>query len=328
MTFPTEIFNTMEQSIIHELTELLEGGYFTADAKKLNRQYLRNSTYRRNKKVSEDVYKAAIIQGIDKSFSNENHPVNKIWCSKKDHNAIGRIERKEGEYKSKLNSERLAKNYDIAWQTGGGNKPNWFCQIKILTHGEGAVHKKSAQALGDLFWAAVDSKYLEVFQNRNANFIFVWIEGNSLDKRDTGKFLRFNKDNSEMKLIFAPGYHRDLGGTPKGGFGQLRYQNLGEKNSDGSRNRDSETWSNKSTCTVTPNNRTAIKEILAAGTNGTFFRMFNQPGSLYITTRFRQHHTENWSIYVHRLLPNITLRGATSVEKSKFGGGKLFNWIP
>ena len=82
MTFPTEIFSAMEQSIIDELTELLEGGYFDADAKKMNRQYLRNSSYERNRKVSEDVYKAAIIQGIDKSFGNKNHPVNKIWCSK------------------------------------------------------------------------------------------------------------------------------------------------------------------------------------------------------------------------------------------------------
>ena len=41
MTFPTEIFSAMEQSIIDELTELLEGGYFDADAENCSIGFLK-----------------------------------------------------------------------------------------------------------------------------------------------------------------------------------------------------------------------------------------------------------------------------------------------
>ena len=324
-----EVYNRLLESISDELIDLLEGNYMDDKHEKLRKRYILGSDYKKGVSVNEALYKMAVIQGIDKSFPKENHPIKQIWCGKKEHKTIKRIKTKNAEYQSKIRSERMAKNPDIAWRTGAGDKPDWFCQVKILTHGEGSVHKKSAQALGDFFWAAIDRKYLDVFSHRHAEFIFVWIEDKSSKKKDVGKFLQFNKDSGEMQLKLAPGYHKDVPGTPEEGFGELRFQTLNERNQDGSVNVESGPWTNKSTCVVTPNNRTAIKEILAAGTNGTFFRMFNQPGALFINSRFKQFHTEKWGIYIHRLMPNTpTLRGATSVGESPFGGGKLFNWIP
>ena len=324
-----EVYNRLLESISDELIDLLEGNYMDDKHEKLRKRYILGSDYKKGVSVNEALYKMAVIQGIDKSFPKENHPIKQIWCGKKEHKTIKMIKTKNAEYKSKIRSERMAKNPDIAWRTGAGDKPDWFCQVKILTHGEGSVHKKSAQALGDFFWAAIDRKYLDVFSHRHAEFIFVWIEDKSSKKKDVGKFLQFNKDSGEMQLKLAPGYHKDVPGTPEGGFGELRFQTLNERNQDGTVNVESGPWTNKSTCVVTPNNRTAIKEILAAGTNGTFFRMFNQPGALFINSRFKQFHTEKWGIYIHRLMPNTpTLRGATSVGESPFGGGKLFNWIP
>ena len=324
-----EIYNRLLEGISGELIELLSGNYLDDKHKKLRKQYVRGSDYKKGVNVNEALYKMAVIQGIDKSFLKQNHPIKHIWCGKKEHKSIKRIKTKNSEYKSKIYSERMAKNCDIAWRTGTGDKPDWFCQVKILTHGQGAVHKKAAQALGDFFWGAIDKKYLEVFSNRHAEFIFVWIEDKSSKKKDVEKFLQFDNDTGTMQLKLAPGYHKDVPGTPEEGFGELRFQTLNEKNPDGSVKAESGPWTNKSTCVVTPNNRTAIKEILAAGTNGTFFRMFNQPGALYINSTFNQFHTEKWSIYIHRLMPNTPkLIGATSVGISPFGGGKLFNWIP
>ena len=81
--------------------------------------------------MNEALYKMAVIQGIDKSFLKQNHPIKHIWCGKKEHKSIKRIKTKNSEYKSKIYSERMAKNCDIAWRTGTGDKPDWFCQVKI-----------------------------------------------------------------------------------------------------------------------------------------------------------------------------------------------------
>jgi hypothetical protein len=330
-------FDLLAESIQKQLLELLENNHLDEHNLNLKKKYRGGSSWKRGEKATEGLFKSAIVQGIDKCHTKKGHPVQKIWCSnaKKEHESIKRINLINTEYKPKSWDLRLAKSPDLAWQTDNGNKPNWFCQVKVLTIGEGTNHKKSIQALGDLFWGVVDKTYLRSFFKHNAEFIFVWIEDkkavNSKTKKpknDVGRFLKFDNNIGQMSFILSPGYHKDVPGTPPGGYGELRYKELNERNPEtGEVWPDSGPWVNKSKAIVMPNNRTAIKEILAAGTNGTFFRMFNQPGKLFIRTKYKQFESENWHIYIHRLTPNSTLTKA-DVSKSEHGGGKLFNWIP
>tara|TARA_B100000683_G_C12489012_1_gene553978 strand:+ start:100 stop:1110 length:1011 start_codon:yes stop_codon:yes gene_type:complete len=330
-------YELLEKSIVEELTYLLERDFLKDHNLKLKRKYARGGDgwtrmERKNGKnkprsVGENLFKAAIIQGVDRCHVKKSHPVHEIWCSntRKEHRALKRISIVNSEYKPDFKSIRLAKNYDLAWRTWDGILPNWFCQIKILTQGQGENFKKSIQALGDLFWGAVDREYLRSFHRHNAEFIFIWIEDKNavnsktrIRKNDIASNLKFDNDFGRMKFILSPGYHKDLlAGKSTESLGELRFEGYGSE----------KPWIDKRNAIVKPHGRTAIKEILAAGTNGTFFRMFNQPGKLFIPTSYRQFDTGNWLIYIHRLSPHITLRGA-DVEKSKFGGGKLFNWIP
>jgi len=321
-------YDLLEQSIVEQLTHLLEGDFLNDNNLKLRKNYHRGGTgWKRGKNATEALFKAAIIQGIDKCHPQENHPVKEIWCSttNKEHRSLERIEGLNKEYKPDFKSIRLAKSYDLAWRTWDGNLPNWFCQVKVLTHGQGENFKKSIQALGDLFWGAVDREYLRSFHRHNSEFIFVWIEDKNavnpktkVTKNDIASNLKFEKDSGRMSFVLSPGYHKDLlpGESPES-LGELRFEGYGSE----------KPWIDKGKAIVKPHGRTAIKEILAAGTNGTFFRMFNQPGKLFISTSYRQFDTGNWRIYIHRLSPHITLSGA-DVGKSKFGGRKFFNWIP
>ncbi|MDA8700753.1 hypothetical protein N9N18_03270 [Euryarchaeota archaeon] len=318
----------MENSIVTELTHMLEGDFLGQHNLKLRRKYERGGKgWKRNTSATESLFKAAIIQGIDKCPPEHNQPVQEIWCSdvKKEHDALERIGKINNEYNPDFQSIRLSKYPDLAWRTGEGALPNWFCQIKVLTTGQGTNYKKSVQALGDLFWGAVDRHYLRHFHKHDAEFIFVWIEDKNavhstklVRKNDVAQYLNFNENDGVMKFILSPGYHKDLlSGNSNDGFGELRFEGQG----------DEVPWINKAKAIVKPHGRTAIKEILAAGTNGTFFRMFNQPGKLIISTDYRQFDTGNWHIYIHRLRPSIRVI-KSDVNDSKFGGGKLFNWIP
>ena len=318
----------LEDGIVSELSHLLEEDFLTETNLKLRKKYDRGGTgWKRGMNATEALFKAAVIQGIDKCHPQENHPVKEIWCSttNKEHHSLERIEGLNKEYKPDFSSIRLSKYPDLAWRTDGGGLPNWFCQIKVLTIGQGTNYKKSVQALGDLLWGAVDRHYLRHFHKRDAEFIFVWIEDKKAvhskkltRKNDVAKYLKFNENDGSMKLILSPGYHKDLlSGNPADSLGELRFEGEG----------NDLPWVDKAKAIVKPHGRTAIKEILASGTNGTFFRMFNQPGKLSISTDYKQFDTGNFYIYIHRLRPNIRVT-KSDVEDSKFGGGKLFNWIP
>jgi len=310
----------LEDSIVAELTHLLEGDFFDEDNKKLKKKYERGGKgWKRNIDIKENLFKAAIIQGIDKCHNKPDHPIRELWCSngKKEHGKVKKINRVNNEYVPDFSRIRLAKKSDLAWRTIEGEIPNWFCQIKVLNIGvnesnPSTIDKKTIQALGDLFWGLVDREYLIQLHRHFAEFIFIWIE----DKNSEGTQLNFDSDEGSMKFILSPGYHKDLNGNSGEHYGELRFE--GQKGGP---------WINKSTAEVKPHNRTAIKEILAAGTNGTFFRQFNQSGRLIFRTTYRQFDTGKWRIFIHRITPSFTLRDA-DVPTSKFGGGKLFNWIP
>ncbi len=85
--------------------------------------------YKKGKGVNEALYKMAVIQGLDKSFQKD-HPIKKIWCGKKEHGTIKRIQTKNGEYQSKntfrTDGEKL--RYCVA---------NWGWRNLIGSPGEG-----------------------------------------------------------------------------------------------------------------------------------------------------------------------------------------------
>jgi len=291
--------------------------------------YSARDSNRRPVKIAEKHFKSAILQGLNswnisseateevlppnqRSEKQENidGTIKKIWCSKADHEYLGNINERNKEYGSNLAGERFAKTPDIALTDYQSELPTLFCQVKFGVH----KHNKAAQALGDLLWGYIDLKQLKKIYNRDIEYLFVWIEHKDdegpsplkLEKNETTK-IESEEPLHLMKFELSPGYHSQ-------GHGNLRFDTYKSGN---------EWWDIKKAI-LNPDNKTAIKQILGTGTNASYYRMYNQPGTLHLKTHFFSHEIGNWHIHIHRILNGQLVDSNVSSEPH----GKLFNWVP
>jgi hypothetical protein len=153
-------------------------------------------------------------------------------------------------------------------------------------------------------------------RRRALDYVFVWSEHSS-DRHRSGGFLRFDDAEGQMELRLSPGFTR-------GDYGKCQFSKLDTRNP----------WWYSSLARLEPNNYTTIKQMLAAGTNGTFVRMFHQPGEMRVKSEYQQlfiptgEGEEGWHVYVHRLLEASTyeLRDSNRAEGSTVE--KILAWIP
>jgi len=279
-------------------------------------------------KIAEKHFKSAILHGfnlwnissdateevVDVTTGATSQPgsIKKIWCSKDDHDDLSNINQKNKEYGSTLVGERFAKTPDIAFTDSELSElPTTFCQVKFGVD----KHVKAAQALGDLLWGFIDKRQLRVHQSRQIDYLFVWIEhkddsGPSPLKLEANETTRINPEEPiyKMKFQLSPGYHSE-------GLGNLKFTDL---------ERGNEWWDSKKGILI-PDNRTAIKQILGTGTNASYYRMYNQPGTLHLNTHFFSHEIGDWHVHIHQLLSAHSLIDSEVREKPH---GKIFNWIP
>jgi len=269
--------------------------------------------WNRSANVAEAQHCAAIINGL---FSQDESNIEKIWCAKKhNHDFIPGGVVKSTSYSSNLTEEGewFPKDPDIAFTTIRDSLPNWFCQVKFDVQS----HVKAVQALGDFFWGAVTKLVFEREKRRALEYVFVWAEHSS-DRHKSKGFLRFDDAEGQMELRLSPGFTR-------GGYGNCQYSKLDTDNP----------WWNSRDAILKPNNYTTIKQMLAAGTNGTFVRMFHQPGEMRVKSEYRQlfiptgeEEDVGWYVYVHRLMEASTYELLNSDREEELTMDKLWHWIP
>lgn len=259
--------------------------------------------------VAEAHHCAAIVHGL---LSTKETNIKKIWCAEMhNHNYIPKSIKASTSYSSNLEIEWIPKDPDIAFATSSKESPNWFCQVKFDVQS----HVKAVQALGDFFWGAITKLVFSKEKRRDLQYVFVWSEHSS-ERHDSGGFLKFEKPEGKMELRLSPGFSR-------GGYGKCKYSKM---------NTNDPWWDSKNAI-LTPNNYTTIKQMLAAGTNGTFYRMFHQKGELRIRSEYRQLFVptskgEGWNIYVHRLLEPDSYKLLKSESSDSTMEEKILRWIP
>jgi len=278
--------------------------------------------------IAEKHFKSAILHGLNlwniSSDATEklvdpwtketlqDVSIKRIWCSKHDHEYLSNINQRNNEYGSTLVGERFAKTPDIAVTDNELSElPTIFCQVKFGVD----KHVKAAQALGDLLWGYIDQRQLRIIYDRGIEYYFVWIEhkddsGPSPLKIETNNTTQLKSGDPIYNMHFelSPGYHSE-------GLGNMMFDDYKKGN---------EWWDSKKGILI-PDNKTAIKQILGTGTNASYYRMFNQPGTLHLNTHFFSHDIGDWHVHIHKLLPNHSLIGSEVGDKPH---GKIFNWIP
>tara|TARA_B100000683_G_scaffold85444_1_gene84355 strand:- start:579 stop:1517 length:939 start_codon:yes stop_codon:yes gene_type:complete len=278
--------------------------------------------YSSGAEMTESVFQAAVCKGLAQATNSKGDKplIKKLWgpsdlWNSTDH--LPEIPVKTSKITRVWKGEEIQKEYDLAWTCTNSKLPKWYCQIK--THA--STHVKCSQALGDMFWAYVDKKYLKNRHNREVEMVFIWSEYSGQSGagcRADDKFLHFVQNDGKMQFRVEPGYSEyDYKNNGK----VIRLGNVSYINYKDQRNNPATWWWDRESAILAPNNITAIKQILGSGTNSSYYRMYRQKGCLIINTNYKQIISQcgNWHAYIHHIKGGRLTRA---------DGKKLFEWIP